>query len=133
MDADKNKGQVYACKNIGISYLTNFPPEKSKKRWNSIVREVVILEMIDSPHVIKFIEFVRTSNNFYLFIEYVNGGSLQNLLDIKGCFPEVVARKILRQIVAGCTALYAQKVVHRDLKLDNILISFPSRGEKLTR
>jgi len=47
------------------------------------------------------------------------------LLDIKGRLPEKSAKKILAQIIQGCTALYAERVVHRDLKLDNILVHFP--------
>jgi serine/threonine protein kinase len=55
------------------------------------------------------------------------------LLELKGSFPESTARKILKQIINGCQALYALKVVHRDLKLDNILISFPNLGENVTK
>jgi serine/threonine protein kinase len=44
---------------------------------------------------------------------------------VKGIFPEKIAKKFLFQIVRGCTALYAERIVHRDLKLDNILVHFP--------
>ena len=52
---------------------------------------------------------------------------------MKGRFKENVARKVLRQIVKGLTTLYQIKVVHRDLKLDNILVHFPNRGDTITR
>lgn len=42
-------------------------------------------------------------------------------------FSEKVAKECLRQIVAGCSALYKVRVMHRDLKLDNILVHFPDR------
>jgi serine/threonine protein kinase len=44
----------------------------------------------------------------YLVQEFANGGSLQNLLEIKGRFSEKIAKKILAQIIKGCTALYAE-------------------------
>ena len=59
--------------------------------------------------------------------EYANGGSLQTLLDKKKIFPEREAKKILKQIVSGFRHLYANQVIHRDLKLDNLLIHFPNR------
>jgi len=71
------------------------PPAKSKTRWNSMIRELVILELINCPNVIKVYEFIRTKNNFYMMAEFANGGSLQTLLEIKGRFPEPIAKKIL--------------------------------------
>lgn len=61
-----------------------------------MIRELVILEQIDSPNVIKVIEFKRTKDNFYMIQEYANGGSLQSLLDIRGIFKEIVAKKLLK-------------------------------------
>lgn len=87
---------IYACKQISRTYLTNCPPKKSESRWNSLVREYTIMELVDSPHVIKVYEFIPTKNNFYMIQEYANGGSLQGLLDLKGRFPELTARKVLR-------------------------------------
>lgn len=52
---------------------------------------------------------------------------------MKGRFRENTARKVLRQIVKGLTTLYQIKVVHRDLKLDNILVHFPNWGDKITK
>lgn len=89
--------------------------------------------MFNSPHIIELYELVQTNNNFYAFIEYANGGSLQNLLNLKGRFSELVAREILIQIVKGFEVLYSKKIVHRDLKLDNILVSFPNLSENITQ
>jgi len=61
-----------------------------------MIRELVILELLDSPNIIKVYEFIRTKNNFYMIQEFANGGSLQSLLDLKGQFPESIARKILK-------------------------------------
>ena len=58
---------------------------------------------------------------------------MQNLLHLKGRFSELVAREILIQIVKGFEVLYSKKIVHRDLKLDNILVSFPNLSENITQ
>ena len=57
---------------------------------------------------------------------------MQSLLNLKVRFSEKVAKECLRQIVAGCSALYKVRVMHRDLKLDNILVHFPDRHGKIT-
>lgn len=58
------------------SYLCTDDENKNTKRWKAIVRELCILESLNSINVIKPIEFIRTSNNLYLVQEYANGGSL---------------------------------------------------------
>lgn len=42
-----------------------------------MVRELVIMEMLDSPYIIKVYELIRTKKNFYMVSEFANGGSLQ--------------------------------------------------------
>lgn len=58
-------------------------------------------------------------------MEYCNGGDLERLKDIRGKFSEMEARIILQQLVAGFKEIYKQQVMHRDLKLANILVNFP--------
>jgi len=99
--------------------------ELNTKRWRAIIREAVILETLDSKHVIKSIELIRTGNHLYLVQEFCNGGTVQELLDKKKRFTEKEARMILKQILVGFIHLYDNSVVHRDLKLDNLLIHFP--------
>ena len=101
-------------------------PEYWKKRMLSLCRELIFLQMINSENVIRLEEIIRTKSNYYSILEYANGGSLQNLLNKRQRFSENVARKCLKQIVAGCQALYEVRVMHRDLKLDNILVHFPN-------
>jgi serine/threonine protein kinase len=61
-----------------------------------MVRELVILEMVDSENVIKVYEFIKTKRNYYMIQEFANGGNLQRLLDLHERFPEAIARVILR-------------------------------------
>ena len=49
------------------------------------------------------------------------------MLNLKVRFPEKVAKECIRQIIAGCSALYKLRIMHRDMKLDNILVHFPDR------
>ena len=55
-------------------------------------------------------------------MEYCNAGDLLNLKNIRSRFTEVEARTILKQIVEGFKDIYKKNVMHRDLKLANILV-----------
>lgn len=57
-----------------------------------------------------------------------NGGDLYKFIKARKYLSENEARKILLQIVSGMKALFENNVVHRDLKLENILLNFPNRN-----
>ena len=57
-------------------------------------------------------------------MRYCNGGDLDELRQLRGRFSEQEARYFLSQIIKGFKALHEMNVLHRDLKLANILIHF---------
>ena len=128
---DHRDRSVFAIKETPLTYLLNCDEKKFSKRWNNLVNELTLLQKLNSPYITKVYELIQASKNIYLVQEFVNGGSLQNLLELKGRFPEKIAKRFLAQIVQGCTALYAERVVHRDLKLDNILVHFHRFSDKV--
>lgn len=56
-------------------------------------------------------------------LEYMNGGSLQDIVEAGGCSDENVLRRIARQMLTGLKHLHDLRVIHRDLKPSNALIS----------
>ena len=66
---------------------------------------------------------IKTEKNVYLIIEYISGGELYNVLEREGKFDENRARMIFTQIVEGVKYFHSKKISHRDLKLENILVS----------
>ena len=68
------------------------------------------------------------AEEWYWVREFVNGGSLKELLEVRGgCLPESQAKLVLRSIISGFNYLYQEKVIHRDCKMDNFLIHFHQR------
>lgn len=57
-------------------------------------------------------------------MKYCNGGDLDDLRQLRGRFSEQEARYFLSQIIKGFKALHEMNILHRDLKLANILIHF---------
>lgn len=81
---------------------------------------------IKSPNVVALKDATKTISNFYLVMELCNGGDMQTLCKTRGGYlPEQEARFVLKQLVQGLAAIKSKNVIHRDLKLPNILIHFP--------
>ena len=91
--------------------------------------EINILRMVNHPNIIK-LHFVLKKPDFtYLGIEYCNGKSLRdNLYEYikqhKKPFPENLVQILMKQILSGLKYLHDIGIIHRDLKLSNILIYY---------
>ena len=80
---------------------------------------------IQSNYVVQLKEATKTPNNYYLAMELCNGGDLDNYRKVRGGFlKEKEARLILRQIMLGIAAIKEKEVMHRDLKLPNVMLHF---------
>lgn len=75
---------------------------------------------------------VKTESRYYIFIEYCNGSDLKELMELRDweINPEVV-QKILYMLVNGVYDMMQMLVIHRDLKLQNIMVHFPNDSLKL--
>ena len=81
---------------------------------------------INSPYVVALKDVTKTRNNYYLAMELCNGCDLANLCKIRGGYlRENEARMLLCQILKGIAAIKDKQVMHRDLKLANIMVHFP--------
>jgi len=80
---------------------------------------------IRSPYIVALQNATKTSQRYYLAMELCNGGDLGNFVKQRGGYlREEEARLILRQIVQGIAAIKTKEVMHRDLKLPNIMLHF---------
>ncbi|XP_043663823.1 serine/threonine-protein kinase SIK3-like isoform X2 [Vespula pensylvanica] len=87
-----------------------------------IFREVHIMKRLRHPHIIRLYQVMETEKMIYLVTEYAPGGEIFDHLVRNGRMPEPEARRIFRQIVLAVRYLHQQRVVHRDLKAENLLL-----------
>jgi len=97
--------------------------------------EISIIRALNHPNIVKFVDLKRTRNHWYLITEYLNGGSLLNNLEKyisihHKPFPEEIIQHIMRQIVNALYYLHFNKIIHRDLKLENLLLNYPTEYDK---
>ena len=115
--------QQFATKKVQKSVVLQ---EKVKKYFNN---EIFILRNVNHPNIIKLHEIKQTLNNFYLVFELCNGGNLSDCLEKYNKnygkpFTQEIVQHIMKQVVSGIQYLHNKKILHRDLKLDNILLNF---------
>ena len=113
--------------------------EKSKAEGETkryIDNEISILLDIDHPNIIKLFEVKKTEKFIYVITEYCNGGDLQSFLDKyveennKG-LPEEIVQYLMKQIIEAFKYLHNKRILHRNIKLENILINYEDENDKL--
>ncbi|XP_072516594.1 serine/threonine-protein kinase 33 isoform X2 [Salminus brasiliensis] len=85
-------------------------------------REVSILKQVNHAHIIHLEEVFETPKKMYLVIELCEGGELKKLLRKNKCFSEEETRHIISSLAEAIVYLHKKDIVHRDLKLENILV-----------
>jgi serine/threonine protein kinase len=79
---------------------------------------------LDHPSIVKLLTFFEDSSCVYLVLELCEGGELyHHLRRSGGGLPEGEARDMLLMLLEGMNYLHAQNIVHRDLKLSNLLLT----------
>ena len=121
-------GKLYATKKVAKSLVST---EKVKKYFNN---EIFILRNLNHPNIIRFHETKETLNNYYLVFEFCNGGGLTNCMEkykkkYGTALPEEVVQHLMRQTVSGLQYLHNNKILHRDIKCDNIMVHYPTEED----
>ena len=133
-------GEVFLTSKEGTNQL--FATKKvSKQKVNSptlkkyFFNEISILKEINHKNIIHFEAIKHTVHNFYIITEYCNGGGLSDCLLkyrklYKKPFSEEIVQHVMRQIVEALKYLHGKRIIHRDIKLDNILVNFENEKDK---
>ncbi|KAG5730333.1 hypothetical protein E4T56_gene11721 [Termitomyces sp. T112] len=87
------------------------------------LREAALSMLLHHPYICGMREMIVHQHHYYMVFEYVNGGQMLDYIIAHGRLRERVARKFARQIGSALEYCHRNNVVHRDLKIENILIS----------
>lgn len=95
---------------------------KSRKNRQKILAEIMIHKSVDHIHVVKFEDCFEDDSNVYFRLELCRNGSLNDIVKKRGPYTEPEARYLMVQILAGIQNLHQNSIIHRDLKLGNIML-----------
>ena len=134
--AEGGMGAVYKARNPANGELVAIkvlPPITAKnpvllKRFE---QEYKVAAALDHPHIVRAIEFCGVGTAPFLVMEYVDGESLGAKIEREGAMPEDQAIRLIAQVCQGLHRAHKQKLIHRDVKPDNILLT-PDGMAKLT-
>ncbi|KAJ6238182.1 mtk1/mekk4 [Anaeramoeba flamelloides] len=107
-------GEFVAIKGIP---LKNIP----KKELEDVMLEIKLLKKLKNRYIVKYMGSEKTNTHLYIFLEFIESGSLQQNLKKFGKFPEKLVAIYIEQTLKGLVYLHDQGVVHRDIKGANIL------------
>ncbi|MBA43028.1 MAG: hypothetical protein CMF62_03350 [Magnetococcales bacterium] len=114
---NKQNNNKVAIKEINIQ-------NKSSKFYEAIENEIILIKKImknPHPNIVEFYDIIKTTKSIYYVMEYCDGEDLCILL--KGAIKERIAKFYFTQIFEGLNYLHQNKIMHRDLKPKNILLT----------
>lgn len=112
----KLTGKYVAIKTIDKSYMKD---DYSKRK---VFQEVYILKKIRHSCVIRLLEVFESPKHFLMVMEYAGGGDLLQYVKQRKRLDEETTKAIFKQIVYGLGHCHCRSVLHRDIKLDNVLM-----------
>ena len=95
--------------------------EIGKENWKMIVQEIDILREVDHPNIVKIFEFFESMTHFYIVMEFCHGKLLFQHFEGKKRVNEQEAAKIMVQVLEALHYLHQRKIVHMDLKSENVI------------
>jgi serine/threonine protein kinase len=110
-------GEEYAIKVIRKDMLLEYD------QIESTLLEKEILFSADHPFLLGMDFLFQTDTRLYFVMPFVRGGELYKILMQEKRFPEPVVKFYIAQIVMAIGHLHSKGIMHRDLKLENILVS----------
>ena len=125
----KGTNELFAVKKIKREKIDK--PEYKKYLDN----EIEILKELNHQNIYKFFDLKTTRHHYYLVMEYVNGGSLAECLrkfrkKYNMPFPEEIVQHLMRQIIDAFKYIHEKGIIHRDIKLENIMVNFKDDNDK---
>lgn len=115
---DRTNGETVAVKIVNLRSLAEAGNQER------VEREVALHGSLRHPHVARLLDYFECENEDYacLVVEYCEGGDLRSALHAAGKFKEREAARVVKQLLEGVAYLHSQGIVHRDLKLANVLV-----------
>ncbi|KAL7748989.1 Serine/threonine-protein kinase [Sorochytrium milnesiophthora] len=102
---------------------TPLSKEEEEAAETRVLREASALYLLDHPNIVRFYDAIVSPSNFYLFFEWIEGGQLLDYIVMHGKLREKVARRMAQSLVSAMEYCHEHFIVHRDLKIENILMT----------
>ncbi|KAH9942844.1 Pkinase-domain-containing protein [Amylocystis lapponica] len=94
----------------------------SSVRMSKVEREIEVLRTLKHPNIVRLYDVIETDKYIGIILEYASGGELFDHILAHRYLREKDACKLFSQLISGVWYIHQMKIVHRDLKLENLLL-----------
>lgn len=108
--------RLVAIKSINKKFL------KDDHSLRKIENEISLLRVMRHPSVVKLYETYETEKHYLFVMELCAGGDLLSYVRKRRKLNEVLAKYLFKQIIEGIGYIHSKNILHRDIKLENILL-----------
>lgn len=91
-------------------------------RMSKVEREIEVLRTLKHPNIVRLYDVIETDKYIGIILEYASGGELFDHILAHRYLKEKDAAKLFSQLISGVWYIHQKKIVHRDLKLENLLL-----------
>ena len=135
-----NFGEVYLSTKEGTKKY--FAIKKLKRKdidkpsiYKYFQNEIEILNELNHPNVCRLEDVKKTKEDYFMVMEYANGGSLSDSLEkymqkYNASFSEEIVQYLMRQIIEAFKYIHEKQIMHRDIKLENIMLNYNNDNDK---
>lgn len=106
---------------VAIKMIAKYTKEAKKS-----FKEVDLMRRLNHGAIMQVQAVYDTDRHLCIVLDYAKGGSLYNYLINHKKTPEDLARNFIVKLLKGISHIHTNKCVHRDIKIDNILLTNPN-------
>ncbi|KAM3878081.1 caM kinase-like vesicle-associated protein [Diretmus argenteus] len=110
---DRNTLKMYTCK--------KFHKKDGRKVRKAAKNEILILKMVKHHNILQLVDIFETKKEYFLFLELATGREVFDWILDQGYYSERDTSNVVRQVLEAVAYLHSLKIVHRNLKLENLV------------
>ncbi|XP_062420755.1 caM kinase-like vesicle-associated, like [Pungitius pungitius] len=110
---DRQTDKVFVCK--------KFLKKDGRKVRKAAKNEIMILKLVTHPNILQLIDTFETRKEYFIIQELATGGDVFDWILDQGNYTERDASNVIRQVLEAVAYLHSLNIVHRNLKLENLM------------
>ncbi|KAM9342224.1 caM kinase-like vesicle-associated, like [Pholidichthys leucotaenia] len=110
---DRQTDKVFFCK--------KFLKKDGRKVRKAAKNEIMILKLVNHPNILQLIDTFETRKEYFIVQELATGGDVFDWILNQGNYTEKDASNVIRQVLEAVAYLHSLNIVHRNLKLENLM------------
>lgn len=107
---------------VAIKLIKRESIMKDSESEIKIHREINSLKLLNHPNIVRLVEVMKSGKYIGIVLDYASGGELFDYILHHKYLKENVAQKLFAQLVSGVDYMHCKGLIHRDLKLENLLL-----------